>query len=110
MSKTNSKILINVTVDTISPYDFDTTLGNLKAHIDRLVEEYGADAQLDWDSNHWEQYDTNPSPQYVLRIQREETDAEYAERREKIKKYDKLTEEHDRAEFERLQAKFGEKK
>ncbi len=106
----SKKQIITVDVEDISPYDFESTLGNVKARIEDFIAKYGIDARLSWDPDRWHQYDSSPSPTYWLKISREETDAEYDKRILDEKTKASMQEEHERKEFERLQAKFGEKK
>lgn len=105
----NNKMIITETVEDIRPYEFDNTLSGLKTKIEELIALYGPDASLNWDGNHYEPYDENPSPRFEIQINREETDAECDLRLQKMENYNKIQEERERKEFERLQAKFGGK-
>ena len=104
------KQVITVDVEDISPYEFETTLGNLKARIDDLITKYGVDANLDWDPDYWPQYNDGPAPRYNVKINREETDKEYDKRITEETAACAVRDERERKEFERLQAKFGAKK
>lgn len=108
MSKKQKRI-ISVEVETITPYEFDNTLGNLKSYISDLVTKYGVDARMEWDGDYWPQYSDSPSPRFEVKIMREETDAEYNKRVAQEEKDQSAREAHERKEFERLQAKFGAK-
>lgn len=65
---------------------------------------------MDWNSNHWEPYDSSASPRFEVRISREENDAEYKKRVADETAISAAGDERDRKEFERLQSKFGAKK
>ena len=103
------KQVITVDVEDISPYEFDSTLGNVKARIDDLITKYGVDARLDWDPDYWPQYNDGPSPRYNVKISREETDVEFDKRIAKDAADISARDARERKEFERLQAKFGAK-
>jgi hypothetical protein len=105
----SKKQIITVDVEDISPYDFESTLGNVKARIEDFIAKYGIDARLSWDPNFWYQYDSSPSPRFNVSINREETDAEYDKRILNEKTNASMQEERERKEFERLQSKFGAK-
>lgn len=101
--------IINEEVDYLSPYEFDTTLGKVLTRIQDLVDEYGADATLDWNPNFYHPYDHDPSPRFSIYKKREETDKEYADRMAKSKADNAAREARDQAEFARLSAKYGTK-
>jgi len=104
-----SKKIIDVVIETISPYDFNNTLGNLQAHINDLVHQYGVDARMEWDGDYWAPYCDSPSPRYEVKAMREETDAEYDKRVAEETAACAIRDARERKEFERLQAKFGAK-
>ncbi len=108
MAKEQRKI-ISAVVEEISPYNFDTNLQSIREQIDKLIAKYGQDARLDWDPNFYYDYDQNPSPLYVLKVQRIENDAEFERRIEQEKKWQDERQERDRIEFERLNKLFGKK-
>ncbi len=95
--------------EVISPSDFDTRLSEVKLIIERLIEQYGPDARLDWRPDNWYPYDSSPSPQYHVIVDREETEEEYQDRLGKENELKKLQEEKDLKEFERLRKKFEKK-
>lgn len=104
-----TKQKITITEDSFSAWEFDMSLGKLRAKVDDLISTYGPDAELDWDPDNWNQYDDNPSPVFRIHTTREETDEEYTARcdRETRNANEHLARE--KAEFERLQKKFGKK-
>ena len=79
----------------------EQTLGGVLACVKRLIDEYGEDANIEFDAGY-----NNISEEVVYWIVREETDAEYACR---IKSENKKLEK-DRKEYERLKKMFEEKK
>lgn len=104
----NKKRIITETKDHISPYDFDTSLGDLYARIGQMIQKYGHDARLDWRPDFYYPYDQSPSPRYNIQVQREETDREYEIRIAGEVAAKQAREARDRAEFERLKKQFGE--
>jgi hypothetical protein len=88
----------------------DGPLLKIKEHIDQLIETYGEDAALDFDGNHHEPYDQDPSPRFRVMITREETDMEYQRRTANEALLKSNMEAHERREFERLQKKFNSTK
>ncbi len=82
-----------------------TSLGSLKDNIDEAIETYGKDSWLDTynipydDSTYWGIYAKVP-----------ETDEEYLKRLKDEEAYKERQDARDKAEFERLQKKFGGKK
>lgn len=104
------KAIKQVKVDQISPYNLDRTLGEIKVYIDELIGAYGADARFDWNPNFYYDYDNSPSPIFNVIIDREETDEEFAARCKKEEERANEVNAQERAEFERLSAKFGKVK
>lgn len=103
------KRVIELEVTDLSPYELDGTLEQVKKRIEELIEQYGAEARLSWDADYWPQYQDSPSPRYDVKISREETDAEYEDRIRKEQEQKDAIERRERADFERLQKKFGSK-
>ena len=104
------KKIITVTTESLCPYELESTLADAKSKIEKLIEQYGPNARLDWDSRYYEPYAPEPSPRYHVQIQREENDEEFAKRIALETKYRTEQEARDLAEFTRLQQKFGAKK
>jgi hypothetical protein len=76
-----------------------THLKDLLESVTNLIDEYGEDATISFDSG-YESID-----EYIeCEVEREETAAEYSQRLKREKKQ----EDRERKEFERLKAKFGE--
>ena len=102
--------------ETLSLYDFDGKLAEVRDFVDSLIEKYGKDARLDNDTE-WD-YDCDRSIFYLYH-EREETDAEMDKRlkaAEKAKAYRKAQKAKDAAakeakelkELARLRKKYGE--
>jgi hypothetical protein len=106
----SKKRQVRDTLGDISPYELEGSLQDLRARVDQWIEDHGADARLDWDAYFHHAYDHDPSPRYNIVRDREETDDEYERRTIKEKIDKQMTEERERAEFERLQKKFAGKK
>lgn len=102
----NKKTVIH-SVSVISPYDFDTNVADVIRQLTDLINEHGPDVYLDWEPDNWEQYDTSPSPRFVAKIDRPETDEEYKVRMEKMNLVLQQQRERDLAEISRLQKKLG---
>lgn len=102
----NKKTVIH-SVSVISPYDFGTNVADVIRQLNELVNEHGPDVYLDWEPDNWEQYDTSPTPRFVAKIDRLETDEECKVRTEKAEQMLKQQKERDLAEFSRLQKKLG---
>ncbi len=100
---------ISAEVSEISPYEFDTSLGSVRDQIAELIAKHGADARFDWQPNFYYAYDNNPSPRFVLKVERLENDEEFEKRISQEKILKDLREERDRVEYERLNKLFGKK-
>ncbi len=96
---------VRVYRDSISIYDFDGTLANIKERVDSLYNQYGPDAVLDYGQH--EMYSTSYS--YALYVMRDETDAEYNQRLADQRAHKKDAEERERKLFVELQEKYGTK-
>ncbi len=105
----SKKKIITVSLSEISPYELEGTLADVRNQIQSWIEQYGPTARLNWEPDHWPQYNDSPSPQYSIRHDREETEEEYKKRlaHEAIQK--SIQDERDRKEFERLSKKLGKK-
>ena len=101
---------------TVSLYDLDGTLEELRDHAESLIEQYGKDATF-YSDTEWD-YDCDRSVFY-LRHKREETDAEMDKRLKaaaKAREYRKVQkvkddiakEAKERKELARLEKKYGE--
>lgn len=98
---------------TETPYTYIsgcTTLASMQETIAELIQRYGPDAEWDFDSG-WTSLNES------VRFKRLETDKEYDDRIKHEKKMaafkaqrEREREENERAEYERLQKKYGEKK
>lgn len=108
MNKKSPKRMVSDIRNDISPYDFEGSLADLQVRICQWIEQYGPGARIDWDPNFHYSYDPDPSPRYNITVDREETDDEYKDRLAQEKKWQDDRDARDRAEFERLQKKFGE--
>ena len=114
MTKSQRRTVTEVLTE-ISPYTLD---GDLDETIQRLIEERAAYSQrltgnarlrLDWDPNFYYDYDQNPSPRFLLKLDREENDDEFNARILKEAQYRQEQERREREEYLRLQEKFGNK-
>lgn len=100
---------ITETFEDVSPYEFETSLGDLHARIGQWIAKFGHDARLDWDAHFHYEYDSSPSPRFSILRDREETDTEFTIRVAQEKAAQEARGAGERAEYERLQAKFGKK-
>lgn len=94
---------------TVSCYELDGTLKKLQDWVTDQIAHYGDSASLSWQPNHWEAYDSSPSPRFEIQISRLETDDEYAARLQAATQRLAEQAEQERKEFERLALKFGKK-
>lgn len=101
------KKMITEDAQTVSPYELDLPLSRLKERIEEFIAEYGPDARFDWDRDHWEPYDTSPSPRYTIKVVREETDQELAGRLATEAKVKEDQRKRDIEELERIQKRLG---
>lgn len=108
--KKSTKINITETLDQdLAPYEFERELGDLIKFLTELAQRHGNDAYLDWNPNyHYSRYDHEPSPRFLLRKKRPETDAEYQIRMDKEQAEKKQIRDRELAEFRRLQEKYGQ--
>ena len=86
-------------------YKLEGTLGDLRSKVDRLIQKWGPDASLSIEIER--EYDS----EYVrvtVRGNREETDKEYSTRLVAEARQKEWQDKRDRAEWERLKAKFKE--
>ena len=102
-----TKQIISKTVDTYSPYEMNGTARSMLEFVTSLIEKYGETVRLEYDPNHYEPYDRDASPRFVVKIYREETDEEYQIRINQEDLYQSQRIQRDRAEFERLKKQFG---
>jgi hypothetical protein len=98
---------ISEEVETISPYDFEGSLGNLYAQIGQWVQEYGHDATIAWDPHFHYSFEESPSPRFKIKINRPETDAEIEARIAQEKDHRDAQKARDLAELDRLQKLYG---
>lgn len=95
-----TKQKVSKCVDSISRYDLEGSLGNLKEYIEKLIELYGEDAEFDtWVEGDYE---------FNIYAVREETDAEYEARLASESVQKQQTEKYERAQYEALKAKYGQ--
>lgn len=86
-------------------FDYDK-LSSVLEQIQRLIEDYGPDAEI---RAQCESYSSSDKEyMYVYKLD-PESDKEMTERIANEEKWAKAREDRDRAEFERLQEKFGKK-
>ena len=102
--------IINEMVDDVSMWEFEGTLQDVLLRVEELYSKHGPDARLDYNAHFHYDYEANPSPRYELYVKREENDKEFMDRRSEEQRYAAQNEARDKAEFERLSAKFGAQK
>jgi len=109
-TKKSKKKIKDVEVEVFSPYELDGMLGDIVAKLVVYVEQYGADARLDYSSYG---YSRSPyegdSPGFRIIVQEEESDEEYAARIAKEKEEAKDIESKERKQLEVLLKKYGAK-
>lgn len=103
-----TKLIVSKIVDTYSPYELHGTALSVLGFVTSLIEKYGETVRLEYEPNHYELYDRDPSPRFVVKISQEETDEEYETRINQENLYKAQRIERDRVEFERLKKQFGE--
>jgi len=103
------KRIITVSLSEVSPYELEGTLADVAGQIQIWIEQHGPTARLNWEPDHWPQYNDSPSPQFNIRHDREETDEEYKKRLDEEATQKTIQDERDRKDFERLSKKFGKK-
>lgn len=91
----------------VSPYSLDGKIEDAIERLNELLEIHGRDARLDWDSNFYHPYDSNPSPCFHIRKSRPETDEEYQTRLEKEKRLEEETRTRELALLEALSKKYN---
>ena len=107
INMTDFKIVTKL-ADTLSTSDFEGTLQDVLLRIEELYSKHGPDARLDYNRYFFYEYDHEPTPRYELYIKREETEAEAKQRLMQDAEQTRQREEREKAEFERLQKKFGQ--
>jgi hypothetical protein len=101
--------MISEVVGNLMPYEFEGKLADVIEQLNHYVKEYGPDAVLDWDEYFQYPYDQGHSPRFLIRRERAETDEERILRLQDEKASQKKRDERERAEYERLAAKYGAK-
>lgn len=89
-------------VDDYVDMDY-ATLGEFRDRIDGWIKQHGHNAMFEFQDD----YD-GYGRHLVLKAERLETDEEYNKRIAQEEHYNKIAEERDRKEFERLKKKFGD--
>lgn len=102
----SKKRIITVTASEVSPYEFEGTLEAIKTQIQSWIDEHGPDARLNWDPDNWPQYNNSPSPQFEIKIDREENDSEKFWREKNEKDQREVIKKRELAEYERLKKQF----
>lgn len=105
----SKKLIISETVSEVSPYELETSLEKLRNRFDDWITQYGPNAKFNWDPDNWVQYADSPSPQFTIKVEREETDKEHEQRISVGKAQKAEKENRERQEYERLRKLFGEK-
>jgi hypothetical protein len=106
--------IITETLYELSPGRLDGSLEEAIQYLQELKNDYqdrlvpGSSLRLDWCRDFWYNYDPAPTPMYLLKLDRPESDAEYATRIERESAQQQARELAERAEYERLAKKFKE--
>lgn len=100
--------IINASEDDMSGYDLDGKVSNVIERLQDIIKTYGPEVTLDWDPNHWESYDSSPSPRYWIKRSRPETDEEMTKRITDEEAIYIQYEERERNQYEALKRKFGD--
>ena len=97
-------------VDDVSTWEFEGRLSTVLERVQAMIQEHGPDAKLDYNAHFYYDYDNEPSPRFELYVVREENDDELKQRLFEQSEHIRRREEAEKAEFERLSAKFKDKK
>lgn len=89
----------------VGNFDYDKLSSVLK-QVENLIKEYGPDAEI---RTRCDSYSSSDKEYMYVYKSEAETDEEMEKRIADEEKWIKIREEHDRAEFDRLQEKFGKK-
>lgn len=101
-----TKLVVRKVAKTFYPYRIEGKLSEVLTKIQSLIDAHGENAVLDFDAHHYEPYDNEPSPQFRVMIDREETDSEYATRLAIVANAKAQREAVEAAEYDRLKKKF----
>lgn len=110
----NQRLIITETLYELSPGSLGGGLDEAIQYLQELKNDYrgcltpGSRLRLDWNRDFWYDYDPAPTPMYLLKLDRPETDAEYATRLARESAQQQARELAERAEYERLAKKFKE--
>lgn len=91
----------------LSPHSLNGNIKDAIARLKILLDEYGPDAKLYWDSNFYYDYDSNPSPTFHITRDRLETDQEYNERLVVEAERKAAIEKKERELLDQLQRKYN---
>lgn len=105
-----NKRTLSVYSDDLKDYLSGCTLAEALLTLQGWIQQYGADAKLTIGEECTDYYGDKEYAYVKVVSRREETDEEYSQRTTKENAQKLAQEERDRAGFQRLQAKFGEKK
>ena len=105
MKKQTKKIITDTLFD-VSPYELEGQLSKVKEYIEDLIKRYGDDAFLAWDPWHSYPYDSERSPRYDLKKEREETDDEYKDRLDKERIHRSVVEARELEQLKTLIKKY----
>ena len=99
------KKIITVRVTEIDVEEFEGSLSTINIRIQRMFDEYGPTAHIHFE-NYQYPYDQNQYSRYYVTIDREENDAEFAERTAREEQVAEQRISRERAEYERLRKQF----
>jgi hypothetical protein len=95
------------TVDEFSAGYLGGSLESAVEYLQELQAKYGPTVDLFYNKDYYYSYDNSPTPMYIVKITREETDEEYDKRMAEERARETAAAEQERKEFERLKVKFG---
>lgn len=101
-----SKIQIRVLEDKLGVYTFDGKLSTIKENINRLIEQFGENAELEYALHGYTNYCNDP--EYGLFVTREETGKEYEDRLQRTRSHEQKLLDERRKTYEKLKKEFGE--
>lgn len=100
---------ISVIRATISPYEFEGKFECIAEIVQKYLQQYGPEAMVYWEPEYYRSGGTDPSPCFVIRTFREETDEEFAARFEKEETLRKMKEQQDWETYQRLAERFRDR-
>ncbi len=100
-----AKKIITVRLADIDIEEFEGSLSTVNTRLQRMIDEYGPTARVHFENFQYP-YDANQYSRYYVTIDREENDAEFAERMAREEQVAEQRISRERAEYERLRKQF----